>query len=79
LGLKDAKGAVITAVEQGSLAQFAGLRRGQVIVRVAEKPLDSAAALKEAVEKASLEDGVVFLVRTQQGVTRRVLIKTTGE
>src|SRR5262249_8477912 len=50
---ENAKGAVVTQVEQGSLAQEAGLRRGVLITKVEKEPVKSAAALKEAVDKAS--------------------------
>ncbi len=41
LGLKSAKGVLISSVEPGSPAEKAGLRRGDVVVSFAGKPVDS--------------------------------------
>jgi serine protease Do len=77
LGYKDGKGVVITGVERGSHAQFAGLRRGFLILQAEKKPVESAAGLKELLGKASLEEGVLLLVRAPDGSTRYVVIQAS--
>jgi serine protease Do len=63
-GHKDtAAGVVITAVEPGSLGDQAGLRRGMLLVRVDKKPVSSAAEVRQLLEKASFEKGVLFQVQ----------------
>jgi serine protease Do len=79
LGYADIKGAVITEVNEDSAAAITGLRRGMLIVQAERKPVDSAAALKEALSKASLSDGVLLMVRTPQGSMRRIVIQQSGD
>jgi serine protease Do len=64
---KATKGALITEVERKSLAYQAGLRRGMVIGAINRKPVESAAAAKEAIAKADLAAGVLLFVRTPEG------------
>ena len=78
-GYADAKGVVITEVNEDGAAAEAGLRRGMLIVQAEKKPVESAAALKEALSSASLKDGVLLMVRTPQGGTHRVLVQQSGE
>lgn len=78
LGYTDMKGAVITDVNEDSAAALAGLRRGWLIVRAENKPVESAAGLKELVSNASLSDGVLLMIRTPQGNMRRVVIQQSG-
>lgn len=49
LGLKDAKGALVTRVMENSPAQKAGLARGDVIISFAGQPVDKAHALSRLV------------------------------
>jgi serine protease Do len=67
LGLDKAEGVVITAVEPGSAADEAGLRRGDVVLEVDRKPVDSLAAYKRAVSGIEKGRGVLFLVRRGDG------------
>jgi serine protease Do len=72
---KDTKGAVITAVERNSLASEAGLRKGFLITKVNKKPVDSAAAVKDALKKASLAKGVLLQVQSAEGGVDYVVLK----
>jgi serine protease Do len=78
-GIKEGtKGAVITEVEPGSLASEAGLRRGMVITKVDGRPITSATAARERLEKANLEKGVLLQVqlpRNLGGGTRPLVLK----
>jgi serine protease Do len=73
LGVKAGEGVVITDVRNGSLADQAGLASGMVIVQIAQKPVKSMEEFQKAMEKQSLEKGVMFLVRSAQGARFIVL------
>jgi len=60
LGLKDVSGVVVTAVEPGSPAAEAGLRRGDVVEEVSRNPVTSVGQFKSALRKAG--DVVLLLV-----------------
>jgi len=76
LGYREkASGAVVTDLERGGIAEEAGIRRGMLIAKVDREPVQTAAALKEAMEKAPLEKGVVLQVQTPQGGTHYLLLK----
>ena len=75
LGMNDATGVVITGVEPGSLAANAGLEPSMAIVQVGRKPVSSVEEFEAAIERASLEKGVLLLVRSAQG-SRFVVLKS---
>ena len=78
LGLKDAQGVVITGVERGSLADDAGLSESMVITQVNRRSVQSVADFEAAVQRASLEKGLLLLVKTSEG-SRFVVIRQEGE
>jgi serine protease Do len=63
LGLDKADGVVVTAVEPGSAADEAGIRRGDVIVEVDRKAIRSVEEYRKAIAGARKGRGVLFLVR----------------
>jgi serine protease Do len=63
LGVEDAKGVVVTAVESGSPADEAGLRRGDVILEVNREAVADADNYKAALKKVEKGKNVLFLVR----------------
>lgn len=63
LGLARAEGVVITAVEPGSSAEEAGLRRGDVISEIAKRPVRNMADYKAAIEKNENSKSLLFLVK----------------
>jgi serine protease Do len=63
LGLERADGVVITALEPGSPADDAGLRRGDIIMEVDRKPVRKVADFRKAVGEVKKGKGVLFLVR----------------
>jgi len=75
LGYKDVEGALVTAVEPGSVAAEKGIREGMLIRRVGKTPVNGRADFEKAVKDASLDEGVLLLVRTPQGNQFFVVIK----
>ena len=67
LGLKRAQGVVITAVERGSPADDAGLRRGDVILEIDREAVRNLAEYRHAI--AGLKKGATSLFLVQSGQT----------
>lgn len=65
MGLGPEGGAVVVEVESGSISDEAGLRRGDVLVRVGNDPVGSAAQALRSIEQADLARGV--RIRVQRG------------
>jgi len=65
LGLGADKGVVISDVEDGSLAAFAGLQKGDLIAEADHKPVADMAELNQALAKAG--DRVLLLIKRQKG------------
>jgi len=63
LGLEKAEGVVVTAVEPGSVADEAGIRRGDVVMEVDRKAIRNVDDYKKAVAGVRKGRGVLFLVR----------------
>jgi serine protease Do len=74
LGISGTSGVVITAVEDGSPADKAGLAPSQVITQVGRKAVKSVAEFEAEVKNASPEKGVLLLVRSAEG-SRFVVLK----
>jgi serine protease Do len=73
LGVSGDHGVVITAVEDGSAADRAGLAPGMAIVQIGRQPVKSVADFEAAAKTASLDKGVLVLVRTAEGAQFKVL------
>lgn len=63
LNLDKPEGVVVTAVESGSPADEAGVRRGDVILEVDRRPIRRLADYREAIGKIKKGRGVLFLIR----------------
>jgi serine protease Do len=63
LGLEKSEGVVVTAVEPGSAAEEAGIRRGDVIVEVDRRTVRNLDEYKKAIAGIAKGRGVLFLVR----------------
>lgn len=63
LGLERAEGVVITAVEPGSVADEAGLRRADVVLEIDRKPIRNLADYRKAIKAVKKGKGILFLVR----------------
>ena len=75
LGLSSEKGVVIVGVEEGSVAEQAGLTTSMAIVQVGRKPVESVEDFEAAIRDVSLEKGVLLLVRSTEG-SRFVVVKS---
>jgi serine protease Do len=62
------KGALITGVKEDSYASEAGLRESMLITKIDKKPVGSAEAAKEMLEKAPLEKGILLQVQRPQNL-----------
>ncbi|MBD3676378.1 MAG: Do family serine endopeptidase [Planctomycetaceae bacterium] len=67
LGLDFSQGALVTQVENGSVAALAGLEPGDVIVKVGRVDVDSVESLKQALKKFDADNGLVLTVKNKQG------------
>lgn len=63
MGLERVEGVVITAVQPGSPADEAGLRRGDIILEIDRKPVHDLQEYRKAVGEAKRGRGILFLVR----------------
>jgi serine protease Do len=61
LGLDDASGVVVTAVQPGSAAEDAGIRRGDVILEVDRYEVKDSAQLQEKLDES--DEGALLLVK----------------
>ncbi len=78
LGIKEAEGMLIKAVQSGSLAELAGLQADMVIVQVNGRPVATVDDFRTAIKDQPLEKGVLLLVRTAEGSRFFVLKKKGG-
>lgn len=67
LGVQAPKGVVITQVQPNSLADQAGLEAGMVITQVNRQDVKTADEFNKALDKSTLDKGVLILIRTSQG------------
>jgi serine protease Do len=79
LGYKDMTGALVTSVDEGSVAAEKGIREGMLIRRVGKTAVSNRADFEKAVEGASVEEGVLLLVRDPQGNQFFVVLKPGDE
>jgi serine protease Do len=77
LGVKADSGVAITEVRPGSPAAMAGLAKGMVITQANRKPVKSPADLRKALESRPLSEGLVLMVRTEEG-NRMVMLRIGG-
>jgi serine protease Do len=74
LGMKGIEGVLITNVRSGGLADRAGLASGMVITQVNRHAVKSLDEFTAAVKKGDSSDGLLLLVRSQEG-SRFVVVK----
>jgi serine protease Do len=78
-GYKEGKeGVVISSVQPGGVASEAGLRGGMLIVKIDKKAVKSASGVRNTLQKASLDKGVLLQVEAtpaQGGGTAYLVLK----
>ncbi|MDQ6972534.1 MAG: DegQ family serine endoprotease [Mariprofundaceae bacterium] len=80
LGLKDKSGALVRQVENGSAADKAGIKAGDVIVAVDDKPIKNVHELPMTIARHRPGDKVdVQLVRNGKSMTRTVTVEKMPE
>jgi serine protease Do len=75
LGLKDAKGVLITSVDRGSQADRADLATGMVVTEVNRTPVKSVEDFEQALKKRKASEGLLLLIQTRQG-SRFVVLRS---
>jgi serine protease Do len=73
LGLKRAQGVVITAIERGSAADDAGLRRGDVILEINRENIRNLTEYRHAIAGLKKGEASLFLVQRGQSTSFVVL------
>src|SRR5919109_2516733 len=68
LGLPETKGVVVTNVDDDSLADEAGIRRGDVILEVNQKKVENLRDYRAALGRMGSADSLLFLVRRGNNV-----------
>ena len=76
-GLKQAQGALISAVQDNSPAQKAGLQRGDVILEFNKKEIKTPEDLSQAVKESKIGDKAVLLIHRNK--TTSYVTVTIGE
>ena len=75
LGVADPKGVLVSDIIEGSPAEEAGLRRGDIIVRFDEKSIDDATQLKNVVAATEVGKRItVTLIRDEKTVVLEISI-----
>ncbi len=74
LGITGTSGVVITAVEDGSPADKAGLSASDVITHVSRKPVKTVAEFEAELKNTTPDKGLLLLVRSAEG-SRFVVVK----
>lgn len=78
LGLPtDARGALVTEVETGGLAEMAGIQPGDLIVDIQGKPVHDARDFNRRLNNLQLETGIRLQIQSTEG-RRFVLLKADG-
>jgi serine protease Do len=79
LGIPEkTEGVLITEVDPNSVAGGAGLRSGSVVLKVDQQRVKTVEEFQKAIEKGSLAEGMLLQVRTTQGGTTYVLLKSAA-
>ncbi len=63
LGLKESTGVVVTAVDPGSPAAEAAIRRGDVIMEVNRQAVENTQTFNQLIESSKSQESILFLIR----------------
>lgn len=78
LGYEEGSGVVVSDVEPGSVAEQKGISEGMLIRRVGKFDVKNVKEFEAAIKDASLDEGILLLIRTPQGGQTFVVLKTTS-
>ena len=67
LGIKNDNGVIVSAVQPGSPADLAGIRRGDIILEVNQKSVESTKDVKKQIAEAGEKDSLLLLVNRGNG------------
>ncbi|HEX2973607.1 MAG TPA: trypsin-like peptidase domain-containing protein, partial [Tepidisphaeraceae bacterium] len=67
VGVEGKTGALVTAVQRGSVAADAGIGPGDVITRINDQPVQNANDARQALSKINLEQGARFYITNREG------------
>jgi serine protease Do len=76
MGLKEARGVVITAVERQSPAAEAGLRPGDIVLEANRKAINNADDIKKIIDSVKAGENLLFLIR--RGESNMFLVLKSG-
>jgi serine protease Do len=75
---EDARGVLITHVDENSIASEQGLGARMLIMKANKKPVTSASQLQEILDKASLDSGILIQVQLADGSTAYRVLKSSA-
>jgi serine protease Do len=79
LDLKDRRGVIVTDIHQGSPAEDADIRAGDVVKEINRKPVTNVADFRAVLAKAKPRDGVVMLVKRDNASFYAVVREEKGK
>lgn len=72
------RGVVVTDVRSNSIANLGGMKKGMLISKIDNQPVNTAEEARRAFDSASLERGVLLQVRSPQGGVNYVLLRSNS-
>ena len=75
LGYQGEKGAIIINIQNGSPAFKAGLRKGDLIIEVQNKPVASSEDLYQAVLKIKNEEDILVFIKRPDKTSKFIVLK----
>jgi Do/DeqQ family serine protease len=77
-GVEFTPGAVVTSVEQNSLARRKGIRRGDIITELNQQPVHNAKQFTDALKNANLKKGMTLTLLSERNA-RFLILKDSGD
>jgi serine protease Do len=74
LNIKDQKGLIISNVENGSPAESAGIKRGEIILEINQQPVEKIKDFQDILAKIKPADNILLLTKRDEH-TRFVVVK----
>jgi serine protease Do len=77
-GVERMEGVIVTEVEQGSAAERKGIRAGDIITEVNQKPVTTAKEFRDALKSSDPKKGVIINF-TSRGTSKFEILKDSGD